>query len=125
MLARCLNPNEQAFPNYGGRGIVVCERWLTFENFYDDMGDPPPGTSLDRVDNNRGYGPDNCRWATPKQQGRNKRNNRLVTRHGETMPMAAWIEHLGLNATTVYERQRRGWPENHLLDPPDRGKRLF
>ena len=73
MLQRCSDPNHAAYCYYGARGISVCERWLKFENFYADMGDPPPGLSIDRIDNNGNYEPDNCEWATPLQQNHNRR----------------------------------------------------
>lgn len=79
MLNRCRNPNEPSYPNYGGRGIRVCSRWLSFENFYADMGDCPPRKSIDRIDVNGDYEPSNCRWATDHEQARNKRNNKLST----------------------------------------------
>lgn len=77
MLARCENPKNSSFKNYGGRGIQVCERWHSFEDFYADVGDPPDGRSLDRPDNMKGYGPDNWRWATRSEQSKNRRPFKL------------------------------------------------
>jgi hypothetical protein len=73
MKTRCLNQNSPIYPHYGGRGITICESWMSFEDFYDDMGDRPEGKSLDRIDNEGNYEPSNCRWATATQQNRNQR----------------------------------------------------
>lgn len=73
MLSRCSNPKFPGYHNYGGRGIAVSKRWLKFENFYKDMGDPPKGYWIERVNNNKGYSKGNCKWATPSEQALNKR----------------------------------------------------
>lgn len=78
MKKRCLQPSHHAYKDYGARGITVCKEWMAFENFFQDMGHPPDGLELDRVDNNKGYCVENCRWATPKQQANNRRSNVVI-----------------------------------------------
>lgn len=111
ILNRCRNVNESAYPLYGGRGIDICNSWEEFEGFYADMG-PRPSTkhSIDRIDVNKGYSPDNCRWATMKEQQRNRSNNRLVTYLGETAPLSQMCEKHGLNYRTVHRRLSLGAP---------------
>ena len=110
MIARCTDINGKDWPNYGGRGITVCERWLeSFANFFEDMGDPDTGMTLDRIDANGPYSPENCRWATRKEQGNNRRNNRWLTVDGQTMTMAQWAEHAGISWATIQTRLSRGW----------------
>lgn len=117
MLNRCRNDNIAEYPYYGGRGITVCERWQTFENFLADMGEAPEGTSLERIDTNGNYDPANCRWATAKEQANNRRNNRKVTINGVTRNASEWAQLAGLPTSTLFNRINGGWPECDLLKP--------
>jgi hypothetical protein len=83
MLMRVRQPSYPSYANYGGRGIRVCDRWLAFENFYADMGERPPGMTLDRLDSDGHYQPENCRWATPKEQAANRRSRKEVPLAGD------------------------------------------
>jgi hypothetical protein len=109
-------PSQDSYPIYGGRGIGVCDRWRNFENFLVDMGDCPPGQSLDRRDNNRDYEPGNCRWADGKTQGRNKRANHWITFKGETLTLVEWAERVGLKEKTLRARLvDHGWTLERAL----------
>jgi hypothetical protein len=111
MRCRCFDFCCKNYFNYGGRGITVCDRWLTFENFFEDMGPRPPGLQLERKDNDGNYEPGNCIWADRVQQANNKRNNRHITSHGLTMTLAQWARHKGLPMTRVHNRLNQlGWP---------------
>jgi hypothetical protein len=117
MLNRCRNPNVNGYENYGGRGISVCERWLEFQPFYSDMGAPPKGASIDRIDNNGNYEPGNCRWATRKEQSTNRRNRREITHAGITMSLTEWARQLGVPRRLLQVRMDRGWNVERMLNP--------
>lgn len=112
MLARCRN---KKYKNYGGRGIAVCPRWKKFENFLEDMGFRPDGLTLERINNNAGYSPENCRWATPLEQGQNTRKTRLLTHNGQTLSMSEWGRRLGLLKATISFRLQSGYSVNAAL----------
>lgn len=118
MRARCAVPTHAEFPNYGGRGITVCPSWQTFENFLADMGRRPArGFSIDRIDNTKGYGPDNCRWATPQTQNNNTRGNRRIAHAGVTRTVAEWCRELGVSRGLFKQRiVRLGSHEAALAD---------
>jgi hypothetical protein len=115
MLARCLNPNNDRFSDYGGRGITICEEWLEFSKFLSDMGDRPSGTTLDRIDCNIGYNKDNCRWTDPKTQANNRRRTARISAFGHCRTIPEWAECLGVMEDTIRTRLRRGMPIEKAL----------
>ena len=125
MRQRCLNPNNPKYSVYGGRGITVCERWGDFALFLADMGDPEPGMTLDRIDNDRGYEPGNVRWATRLGQANNRRDNQHITFNGVTLTFAEWGRVTGLGKSTIARRHANGWSVERILTEPlnDTGKR--
>lgn len=108
MRRRCLTPTYRQWKDYGGRGISICPEWESFERFVEDMGERPAGTSLDRIDNNGNYQPDNCRWATRQEQQRNLRNTRIVSIDGKTYKAIELAELTGLKPDTIVERAAAG-----------------
>jgi hypothetical protein len=118
MLQRCFNPNIEKYKNYGGRGITVCERWLDFENFLSDMGEPPKGYSLDRIDNFGNYEPDNCKWSTQEQQQNNKRNNIIIEYNGEVHTLAEWSTKLNVRYGSLWNRYKRKWSTKEMFETP-------
>lgn len=114
MLQRCLNPNEPAYKNYGARGISVCSRWMEFPNFFEDMGHPPEGLSIERNDNDGPYSPDNCRWASKTEQMRNRRNSRWVEHDGRRQLMSEWCAELKITPNTLLYRLAN-WPIERAL----------
>lgn len=121
MKERCTVPTAQAWENYGGRGIKVCSRWLeSFENFWEDMSpDYQPGLTLDRIDVNGDYTPANCRWASFKEQGRNKRTNRIIDTPLGKMTVAEASEKSGIGVTTLIYRLDHKIPIDMLFEKPD------
>jgi len=111
MRARTSNPNNHAFKHYGERGITVCDRWdNSFEAFLEDMGERPTAShSLERIDVNKGYTPDNVRWDTWKVQQRNRRNNRILEIDGQSKCLAEWSDISGLGFSTILRRIKLGW----------------
>ena len=119
MMDRCHLSTSHAYSRYGGRGIKVCDRWQSFENFYADMGDRPDGMSLERVDNDGGYCPENVRWASAKDQANNRRSNRLIEFNGETKTLAQWADHVGMSIGTLWARLTRdGFSVERALTKP-------
>lgn len=110
IIMRCYNPKSQHYRIYGDRGIIVCERWLKFENFLEDMGEPPTDKyTIDRINNDRGYYKENCRWSTSKEQQRNKRNNHLLKYNNKIQCIAAWAEEYNIIDSTLRSRLKNGW----------------
>lgn len=126
MLARCQNRRNKAYKHYGGRGIAVCDRWLSFNNFYDDMSAGYcPGVWLDRVNNNGAYCRENCRWATPRQQNNNRRDNAMLELNGERRSLTEWSRMLNLPVSRLKFRRKMGWADHEVLEKETyRGYRL-
>lgn len=126
MRHRCLNPKHKNFHRWGGRGITVCPEWESFAQFFTDMGARPAGMTLERVDNDGGYGPNNCIWAPRAVQHRNTRQTRRVTINGDTRCLKDWATEYNIQYTTVQGRvYRRGWsPIDALTTPVDPGWRI-
>ena len=118
MIDRVSDPKATSWDRYGGRGIIVCERWRTFANFLADMGEKPSGLTLERIDNNGNYEPLNCRWATPKEQGQNRNTNVFLEFSGRRLNIAQWAEVIGISRFILYERIRRGWSVEDALTTP-------
>lgn len=127
MRERCYNPNAVRFPKYGARGIGICDRWQDFEAFFDDMRDTYSlGLSLDRIDNDKDYGPDNCRWTDAKEQSRNRSNAVIIEYEGEQHRLADLAEKHGIDPMVLRNRIfEYNWSVTRaLVTPvPSRGKR--
>lgn len=121
MLGRCRKKTHSLYKYYGARGITVCKRWLDFENFYKDMGDCPKGLTIERMDNDKGYSPDNCKWGTYKEQANNRRPSSKICLpiefKGQKLTRPEWAKKLGLNYDTLWIRLQRWSIERALTEP--------
>lgn len=118
MRARCKNPNHKAYKHYGGKGIIVCQRWDDFQLFLDDMGPRPSKKhTIERKDGRLGYCPENCHWATMHEQSRNTSQNRHLTFNGKTLCLEDWEVEIGINHNVIRRRLLRGWPIEKVLSP--------
>jgi len=116
MRMRCQNTNRPDFRYYGGRGIVVCERWLDYSNFKEDMGPTwQKGMTLDRIDNDGPYAPENCRWTTRTEQSRNQRRTIFLSVDGVKKRLVEWAEITNTPVTTLYYRRDLGWSDRDVV----------
>lgn len=130
ILDRCYNEKSEYYADYGGRGITVCDGWrfgvqgkTGFQCFVEDVGERPKGLTIDRRDNHGNYEPSNVRWASRKEQARNRRSSLLVVLDGHLVSVAEFSERTGINYGTVIGRVRRGWDPSQLAAPLKRGQR--
>lgn len=119
MKRRCLNRNDPAFPHYGGRGIKVCDRWMAYANFLADMGECPPGFSIERINVNGNYEPENCKWIPQSDQQNNRTDSQFLVFRGEKMTVSQFARLVGIKVElTVYRITRRGWTPERASHPP-------
>ena len=119
MRQRCSNPTDRYYASYGGRGIKVCERWAEFENFLADMGRRPSSKhTIDRINNDGNYEPENCRWATQLEQAQNTTRTHWITHNGRTQSLSSWAKEVGLPYAALKIRLRKGWPLETALTHP-------
>ncbi len=115
MRRRCNKPSDKSYPNYGGRGIHVCERWCKYENFVSDMGEPALNMSIDRVDNDKGYSLENCKWSTTKEQNNNRRDNVIVPDNGIDYTFAQFAHKYSLKYKWLHSWKQRGIDVVHFV----------
>lgn len=117
MHSRCRNKNDEMYPHYGGRGIKVCQEWLDYRRFLDDMGEAPKGMSLERIDNEGDYCASNCKWATSTEQIRNRSITVKYEIDGVVKSLAEWADLYGVKYKLVWQRLSRGIPLLEALNP--------
>lgn len=120
MIRRCYNPKAVSYHRYGSRGIEVCQRWLAnFDNFIEDMGPAPDGLSLERIDNDGNYSPDNCKWASREEQSANTSRTTKITFKGKTKSLRGWAREIGISHTQLASRLKT-WSLDEALTTPYR-----
>ncbi len=123
---RCLNPKHKDYKDYGGRGIMICNKWArSFIAFYTDMGDPPKGYTIERKNNNGNYEPNNCKWIPNERQARNRRSNLTLELNGVSMSAIEWAEYLNMSVWTIYHRNKIKLPIKEILDTKPRLKNRY
>lgn len=115
MRYRCFDTSRHNYHRYGGRGITICVRWAMFLNFLEDMGECPEGKTLDRIDTNGDYSPENCRWATIEQQVATKSTTKLIEFNGEVRSIKQWASKIGIPYSTLKTRLQSGWSVERAL----------
>ena len=125
MKQRCDNQNSRYYYNYGGRGISYDPRWKFFKNFIKDMGIPPKGHSLDRIDNNGNYCKDNCKWSTRFEQMNNTRQTNFFTSRGKTLSSIEWSKILNISNKTLNRRKADGWTDEQIVNTPKNKNKLL
>jgi hypothetical protein len=127
MIQRCQNKNNPNYKDYGARGINVCEKWHKFEGFYEDMGEPEEKMTIHRIDNDKGYFLENCKWATRKEQANAKRTNRILEYNNEKLTVSQWADKLQINSRVILSRLRRKWTVEKALTEKvkDAEKKIF
>lgn len=128
MNHRCFNKKNSEYHNYGGRGITICNEWQGMEGFLDFekwsfLNGYNDDLTIDRIDNNKGYCPDNCRWITIEEQQRNRRNNSLITYRGKTKCISEWSKITGLSFACISYRKSHGWTPKDIIETPVNGRR--
>lgn len=118
MIKRCTQETAKDYSRYGGRGITVCDRWLNFKNFYQDMGDRPEGKTLGRINNELGYSKENCRWESMSEQSNNKRGVVKIEYNGQIGTVTEHCKKYKKDRFLVYSRLKMGWPFEKALNEP-------
>lgn len=109
MKTRCYNKNDEFYEYYGGKGIKLSNEWLDFNIFFNDMGNPPKGLSIERKDNNKNYCKENCKWATQKEQANNRSNNKIIKYNGKSQTLSQWSNELNIKYSILLDRLNQGW----------------